>query len=80
MKLKYSFENVEIDGEILSSMTALQTKLATYNEGDVLSIKVFRDEGFAAQINNDRIDMTAIGEGEYIDLSLTLRIVDHLDM
>ncbi|MBQ6803885.1 MAG: trypsin-like peptidase domain-containing protein, partial [Clostridia bacterium] len=33
---------VEVDGEIISTMTDLQSQLKTYSEGDTLKIKVFR--------------------------------------
>ena len=53
-----------------------------YKEGDTIQIKVFRDEGFAQQVaaGEQYIDMNKIGEGEYIDLQVTLRVVDDLNM
>ena len=73
---------VEVNGEITSNMTALQNKLAAYKEGDAIQIKVFRDEGFAEQVaaGEQYINMDQIGEGEYIDLQVTLRVVDDLNM
>ena len=71
---------VEVDGTVISNMTALQNKLATYNEGDVITVKVFRDEGLAKQVDKQYITLSEIGEGEYLDLTITLRIVDNLNM
>ena len=71
---------VEVDGEIVSTMTALQNKLKTYNEGDTITVKVFRDDGLAEQAGQNRIDLSKIGEGEYVDLSITLRVIDNLNM
>lgn len=69
---------VELDGEIITTMNQLQNGLAGRNEGDQVKIKVFRDEGLSSQITQDRIDLNKIGEGEYVDLTITLRIVDDL--
>ena len=71
---------VEVDGEIVSTMTALQNKLKTYNEGDTITVKVFRDDGLAEQAGQNRIDLSKIGDGEYVDLSITLRVIDDLNM
>ena len=71
---------VEVDGEIVSTMTALQNKLKTYNEGDTITVKVFRDDGLAEQAGQNRIDLSKIGDGEYVDLSITLRVIDNLNM
>ena len=69
---------VELDGEIITTMTQLQTGLSGHQEGDEVKIRVFRDEGLSSQIEQDRIDLNKIGEGEYIDLTIVLRIVDDL--
>lgn len=70
---------VELDGEIITTMTQLQTGLSGHREGDEVKIRVFRDEGLSSQIEQDRIDLNKIGEGEYIDLTIVLRIVDDLN-
>ena len=71
---------VELDGEIISTMSQLQNGLAGHHEGDQVKIKVFRDEGLSSQITQDRIDLNKIGNGQYIDLTITLRIVDNLNL
>lgn len=71
---------VEVDGEIVSSMSALQGKLEGYHEGDQITVKVYRDEGVASQIDENQIDLSKVGEGEYIDLTITLRVIDDLNM
>ena len=40
---------VEVDGTVVSTQTALTNKLKDYQEGDQIQVKVFRDEGLAAQ-------------------------------
>ncbi len=71
---------VEVDGEIISTMTDLQSQLKTYSEGDTLKIKVFRDEGLAQFAGKNSIDLSQIGVGEYVDLQVTLRVIDNLAM
>ena len=71
---------VELDSEVITSSTALTTKLADYKEGDQIAIKVYRDEALAAQVNEDSIDLSKVGEGEYQDLTVTLRVIDNLNM
>ncbi|MBQ2976503.1 MAG: trypsin-like peptidase domain-containing protein [Clostridia bacterium] len=71
---------VEVDGEIISSMTDLQSQLKTYSEGDTLKIKVFREEGLAQFAGKNSIDLSQIGVGEYVDLQVTLRVIDNLAM
>ncbi|MBQ9264506.1 MAG: trypsin-like peptidase domain-containing protein [Clostridia bacterium] len=71
---------VEVDGTVISSHTALTQKLAGYNEGDQLAIKVFRDEGLAQFADQNGIDLSQVGEGQYIDLTVTLRVIDDLNM
>ena len=69
---------VEIDGTVVSSQQALTSKLAEYHEGDTVALKVYRDEGLASQINQDRLDTSLVGNGSYVDLTVTLRVVDDL--
>lgn len=71
---------VEVDGEIISSMTDLQSQLKTYSEGDTLKIKVFREEGLPQFAGKNTIDLSQIGVGEYVDLQVTLRVIDNLAM
>ncbi|MBE5786665.1 MAG: PDZ domain-containing protein [Clostridiales bacterium] len=75
---------VELDGEVITAMSQLQNGLAGHQEGDQVQIKVYRDANLAEQVNAQsgenglRIDTTKLGEGEYIDLTITLRIVDDM--
>ena len=71
---------VEVDGTIISSHTALTQKLAGYNEGDQIAVKVYRDEGLASQISQSSIDLSQCGNGEYVELTVTLRVIDDLNM
>ncbi len=67
---------VEVDGEIISGSSALVSKIGGYKEGDVIAVKVYRAEGAADAIGENTIDLTKIGDGEYIDLKVTLRVIE----
>ena len=70
---------VEVDGTVISSHSALTSKLNGYNEGDSVSIKVSRDEALASQAGESRIDMTDVGNGSYVDLTVELRVLDEMN-
>lgn len=62
---------VDVNGEVITSVAQLQTMIADKTEGDVLQVKVYRVPGL-----NDLTTLTEIPDGEYIDLEITLAIVD----
>ena len=73
---------VEVDGSIIASYTELTKKVSEYKEGDTLAIKVYRDEALAEQMASDQdyIDLSNVGNGSYVDVNVTLRVIDDVDM
>ena len=71
---------VEVDGEITSSSDAVISRVQGHSEGDEIKLKVFRDQGLADQINESVIDLKQIGEGEYVELTVVLRVIDNRAM
>ena len=69
---------VAVDDETCSSSNALITKLQQYKEGDVITVKVYRAEGM--QDFYEHQDLSKVGEGEYLDLTITLRVIDNVTM
>ena len=69
---------VEIDGTLINTQSALTDKLSEYKTGDTITVKVYRDDAFASQIEQPRWDMTDVGNGTYVDLTVTLRVVDNM--
>ncbi|MBQ9943607.1 MAG: trypsin-like peptidase domain-containing protein [Clostridia bacterium] len=67
---------VEVNGVITASSDAVIAQVQGHNEGDTLKLKVYRDQGVADQINSATIDLTKVGDGEYIELTVILRVVD----
>ena len=70
---------VELDGTVLDSQNALISKLSGYNEGDTIQVKVYRDPALTEQANLNAIDTSKLGNGEYIDLTITLRVIDDMN-
>ena len=64
---------VEADGTIINTISQLQAVVAEHGEGDTLAIRVYRAEGMAAALEGNADLPTS---GEYVDLQVTLRIVD----
>ena len=72
---------VEVDGTIVTSSSDMVSKLnGGYKEGDTIAIKVYRDEALAKQATQNSFDMSEVGNGDYVDLSVTLRIIDNVTM
>ena len=62
---------VEVDGTIISSSSGLISHLENYKAGDTISVKVYRAENIVgAEFINE------IGDGEYIDLTVTLEAAE----
>ncbi|MBR5109269.1 MAG: trypsin-like peptidase domain-containing protein [Clostridia bacterium] len=70
---------VELDGTILDSQNALISKLNGYKEGDTIQVKVYRDPALTEQVGQNSIDTSKLGDGEYVDLTVTLRVIDDMN-
>lgn len=71
---------VEVDGTVVTSNTTLIRKLDGYQEGDTIQVKVYRDPDLAAQAEQYSIDLTDVGDGEYVELTIVLRVIDNQNM
>ena len=64
---------VEVNGVVITSATQLQNEIGRYNDGDELSIKVYRAPGILDISGNEDAP-----DGDYVDLVVTLAIVDEV--
>ncbi len=62
---------VDVDGTVITSSTQLQSLVFSHSAGDTLTVKVYRVPGLADLGTNDEIP-----DGEYIDLTITLEVID----
>ena len=63
---------VDVDDTVITSFQEMNNIISAKNAGDVLKVKVFRIPGAA----ENGLDDDRLAEGEYIDLEVTLAIVD----
>ena len=64
---------VSVDNTVITSSSQLVSCIQNYAEGDTLSVKLYRAPGMDEAIQEDRIDLTNVGEGDYITITVTLR-------
>ena len=62
---------VDIDDNVITNVSQMQEIIGGHKEGDVLKVKVYRVPGLAELDLNEEVP-----DGEYVDLELTLAIVD----
>ena len=61
---------VDVDGTVITSSEGLQDIIFSHAEGDTVQVKVYRAENVL-----DAKYISDIGDGEYIDMSVTLQVV-----
>ena len=62
---------VDVNDTVITSSTQLQSLVFSYSAGDTLNVKVYRVPGLA-DLGSDE----DIPDGEYIDLTVTLEVID----
>ena len=65
---------VDVDGTVITSVSQITSVLTGHQEGDTLHVKVFRVPGMADIAENGTQEIP--DNGEYIDLDVTLAVVD----
>ena len=63
---------VELDGTVITDTAGLQNVILAHGAGDTLNVKVYRAENNPLEVQY----ISDIGEGEYIDLQVTLQVVE----
>ena len=64
---------VSVDDTVISSSSQLVSTIQKYAEGDTMTVKIYRAPGMEQAIQEDRIDLSEVGEGDYITVTVTLR-------
>ena len=64
---------VDVNGVVITSTTQLQSEISRYNAGDTLAIKVYRAPGIL-----DISGSEDAPDGDYVDLEVTLAVVDEI--
>lgn len=69
---------VDVNDTVITSASEVNAITSTKNAGDVLQVKVYRAEGLLDLLNQDSFSIDDVPDGEYIDLEVTLAIVDNI--
>lgn len=69
---------VDVNDTIITSASEVNAITSTKNAGDVLQVKVYRAEGLLELLNQDSFSAEDVPDGEYIDLEVTLAVVDNI--
>ena len=70
---------VEANGDIVKTQTQLIEKLQTLKEGDFAQLKVYRVEGLPEALEDSNL-LDSLEQGEYMDLSVQLLMLDPVGM
>lgn len=63
---------VDIEDNVITSVSQMQSIIAEHKEGDTLAVKVYRVPGGLSSIQSGE----TIPDGEYVDLQVTLAVID----
>ena len=77
---RYLQQSLEVEITVEENTRELASHVLTppadklgYTEGDTLSVKLYRAPGMDEAIQEDRIDLSNVGESDYITINVTLR-------
>ncbi len=66
---------VEVNGVTTNSSSAVIEQIQDLKEGDTVRVKVYRAQGASEAIGQNSLNLENIGEGEYMDFTVVLRVV-----
>ncbi len=64
---------VAVNDTVISSSSQLVSCIQNFAEGDTLTVKLYRAPGMDEAIQADRLDLSNVGEGDYVTVTVTLR-------
>lgn len=71
---------VEVNGEVIASSNELTEKLKGFQEGDSVTLKVYRDTDLQEQLKQDYIDYSALGKNyDWVETTVQLKVLDQMD-
>ncbi|MBO4925768.1 MAG: trypsin-like peptidase domain-containing protein [Clostridia bacterium] len=71
---------VECDGAIIASSDELTEKLKGFQEGDSVTLKVYRDTDLQQQMRENYIDYSKLGKNyDWVEITVQLKVLDQVD-
>ena len=69
---------VDVNDTVITSFSQMSAIITSKSAGDVLQVKVYRVEGLDELLSGENITLDDIPEGQYIDMEVTLAVVDNV--
>lgn len=69
---------VDVNDTVITSFSQMSAIITSKSAGDVLQVKVYRVEGLDELLSGEDITLDDIPEGQYIDMEVTLAVVDNV--
>ena len=69
---------VDVNDTVITSFSQMSAIISSKSAGDVLQVKVYRVEGLDELLSGENITLDDIPEGQYIDMEVTLAVVDNV--
>ena len=67
---------VDVDDTVITTFSQMSSIISSKSAGDVIKVKVYRVEGLDDLLNDENITLDDIPEGQYVDMEITLAVVD----
>ena len=69
---------VDVDDTVITTFSQMSSIISSKSAGDVIKVKVYRVEGLDDLLNDENITLDDIPEGQYVDMEITLAVVDNV--
>ena len=67
---------VDVDDTVITTFSQMSSIISSKSAGDVIKVKVYRVEGLDDLLNDENATLDDIPEGQYVDMEITLAVVD----
>ena len=67
---------VDVDDTVITTFSQMSGIISSKSAGDVIKVKVYRVEGLDDLLNDENATLDDIPEGQYVDMEITLAVVD----
>ena len=69
---------VDVDDTVITTFSQMSGIISSKSAGDVIKVKVYRVEGLDDLLNDEDATLDGIAEGRYVDMEITLAVVDNV--
>ena len=69
---------VDVDDTVITTFSQMSGIISGKSAGDVIKVKVYRVEGLDDLLNDENATLDDIPEGQYVDMEITLAVVDNV--